>query len=27
LIKSFVPQCMAYKVNVPEYYNQECVTS
>lgn len=27
LIKPFVPKCMDYKVNVPEYYNQECVTS
>lgn len=27
LIKSFVPECMAYKVKIPEYYNQECVTS
>lgn len=27
LIKPFVPKCMDYKVRVPEYYNQECVTS
>jgi hypothetical protein len=27
LIKPFVPQCMDYKVKIPEYYNQECVTS
>jgi hypothetical protein len=27
LIKPFVPQCMEYKVRIPEYYNQECSAS
>lgn len=27
LIKPFVPQCMDYKVKIPEYYNQECMAS
>lgn len=27
LIKPFVPNCMAYKVRIPEYYVQECPTS